>query len=68
MKKEPIIIINGKRTTEEQAMTIRVALNNFIIDLQHRNCGDDFHGIEMVKLYRKKIMEIQDLMREEIDE
>ncbi len=55
---EPKITINGKSLTEAQAMTIRVAVNSFSIDLQSNGLGDDEHGKAMTKLYLERIKEI----------
>jgi hypothetical protein len=57
---EPIIIINGKPLTIAQAMTVRVAINNFMLELQDddfmRNLGD------VGRLYKERLTEIAKLM------
>lgn len=54
---EPIIIINGTRLTEGQAMTLRVALGAFAVDLQD-GLGDDDHGKTMTAGYKARLSEI----------
>ena len=48
---EPIITINGHRLHTGQAMTVRVALQTFAIDLQRDGLGDDAHGRRMTQHY-----------------
>lgn len=55
---EPKIVINGKFLSDAQAMTVRVAVNSFSIDLQSNGLGDDEHGKAMTKLYVERIQEI----------
>ena len=54
---EPSIVVNGMRLTEGQAMTVRVALNAFCVDLQD-GLGDDEHGKRMTIAYKKRLSEI----------
>lgn len=54
---EPMIIINGKLLTVGQAMTVRVALGAFAVDLQD-GLGDDDHGKEMTAGYKARLSEI----------
>lgn len=60
---EPAITINGRPLTEGQAMTMRVALENFAMDLTE-GLGDDEHGKLMTGLYRARIAEIRTFMSE----
>ena len=57
--KEPIIIINGVQLTDAQAMTIRVAMESFVMDLFENGLGDDKVGLELCQLYKDKISEIR---------
>ena len=59
---EPIITINGIVCTDAMAATIRVAINNFSIDLTNNGLGDDDHGKEMTSLYLERIKEINSLI------
>jgi hypothetical protein len=56
---EPTITINGKVLTSTQAMTIRVAIENFASDLRADGLGNDEHGRTMTKLYLTRIDEIR---------
>ena len=61
---EPTIIIGDKMLNEGQAMTVRVALNNFLIDLQDPDgLGEDEHGRAMTAAYRDRIIEVLRLMQ-----
>jgi len=60
---EPKIIINGCQLTPAQAMTVRVALGSFAIDLQGDGLGTDEHGKAMTAAYRYSIGAINRLMR-----
>jgi len=44
MTKEPDITINGITLKTNQAMTIRVAIENFNLDLRENGLGDDGNG------------------------
>ena len=55
---EPKIIINEIVLNDAQSMTIRVALNNFSLDLTSDGLGEDDHGKQMTKLYLKRISEV----------
>lgn len=60
---EPTIIIGNKMLSPGQAMTVRVALNNFLIDLREPDAlGDDEHGRAMTLAYNARIGEIFLLM------
>ncbi len=61
---EPTIIIGDKMLTEGQSMTVRVALNNFLIELQDGDgLGDDEHGRAMTAAYRDRIIEVLRMMQ-----
>ena len=60
---EPTVIINGFPLTTAQAMTIRVALGSFAMDLQSHRLGRDDHGEAMTKGYLAAIYQIHQLMR-----
>jgi hypothetical protein len=61
---EPTIIIGNKMLHKGQAMAVRVALNNFLIDLQEPDSlGDDEHGRAMTTAYRDRIVEVLRLMQ-----
>lgn len=58
--KEPSIAINGKMLSTGQAMTVRVAVNNFLIELQ----DDEFMEAlgKIGPAYRDRLVEITKLM------
>ena len=60
---EPNITISGVRLTTAEAMTVRVALGAFAMDLENENAlGDDDHGHAMRDGYRAAIRHIFALM------
>lgn len=59
---EPAITINGHPLTVAQAMTIRVAIGSFAMDLRTHGLGDDGHGAAMVQGYLAAIHDIHRLM------
>jgi hypothetical protein len=59
---ESIITVNGIQLTEGQAMTVRVALGQFVMELSHNGLGDDEHGKALVKGYQERAHEIFKLM------
>lgn len=61
---EPAITINGVTLTSGEAMTVRVAVNNFLIDLQHHSLCDDEHGQKMDAFYLATLREILSLMED----
>ena len=62
---EPVVTINGKTLTPGQAMTVRVAINGFLAEVQHDDyLGTDQHGLEMTRLYRKACNEINEMIVE----
>lgn len=58
---EPNIVINGRHLTEGQAMTIRVAVQNFAMTLQD-GLGDDPNGVAICRGYQINIAEINAIM------
>lgn len=61
--KEPSMSINGHQLTDAQAMTIRVAIEDFDASLANDGLGDDEHGRNMVTAYRARIVELRLLIR-----
>lgn len=60
---EPDITINGRRLTQAQAMTVRVALSGLVLDLKSGDSlGDDEYGREMARLYLERLSEIFELI------
>lgn len=59
---EPEIIINGKKLTDAQAATIRVALGNFSQDLYSNSLSEDDRGLTTKILYQTRIREIIRIM------
>lgn len=59
MTDEPRITINGVEMSPGAAMTIRVALESFALDLTETGLGDDKHGRGMTKAYLERIGEIR---------
>lgn len=60
---ETDITINGTRLTEGQAITLRVALCAFMMELRHEHyLGDDAQGKELAAAYLARGLEIQHLM------
>jgi len=62
MSNEPQIIINGVPLRQGEAMTIRVALELFAMDLHATGLGDDEHGRAMTKGYLANIESIRALI------
>lgn len=58
---EPTITINGEQLSDGMAMTIRVAVESFDMDLLE-GLGDDDHGRTMTQLYRDNINRIRALI------
>ncbi len=56
---EPSVIINGVVLIESQAMTVRVALRSFAINLSINGLGNDNHGKIMRSSYLARIAEIE---------
>lgn len=59
---EPTIEINGYQCTPAMAMTLRVALQSFLMDLEANGLGDDEHGLAMKDGYLARGAEINELM------
>jgi hypothetical protein len=62
---EPAMTINGTRLTTAQAMTVRVAISTFAMDLQASGLGDDETGREIAQGYLAAISQLYRLMRAE---
>lgn len=60
---EPKIIINNVYLTEGEAMTIRVAVSSFMLDLQRHGLGDDEHGEHMSTAYQHNLHHIIAIMQ-----
>jgi hypothetical protein len=60
--REPQVTINGHELTHAQAMTMRVAINLFSIELQDDKFRDDL-GL-MGRIYQSRLREIALLMQE----
>jgi hypothetical protein len=58
MHQEPKIVINNIPLTNAQAMTVRVALETFLLSLVQDGLGDDEHGRAMSEGYKDRIREI----------
>lgn len=56
--KEPDVTINGVRLTKGQAMTVRVALESFALDLSE-GLGDDEMGQKICEGYKGQIESIR---------
>jgi len=61
---EPEIIINGKKLTTAQAMTLRVAIGTFIISLEKDGLGEDKVGLSIKDGYLQASASIQLYMLE----
>jgi hypothetical protein len=58
---EASITINGHQLTSGQSMTIRVALENFAMDLSQDGLGDDALGLAIRDGYLTRIREIRSM-------
>jgi hypothetical protein len=56
---EPHIVINGYTLAKGEAMTVRVALESFAMDMEVDGLGDDEHGKRMSEAYLKNIHSIR---------
>jgi hypothetical protein len=63
MEAEPKITVNGIELTTAQAMTVRVAIQNFAIDLKEQGLGTDVTGMSIAQGYQRCIHTINDIMR-----
>jgi len=61
---EPSISINGRRLTEAQAMTVRVAVGSFEMTLQGNGLGEDETGRAICAGYLARIAEINAMMQQ----
>lgn len=59
---EPAITVNGVRLSEGQAMTVRVALATFVMDLSHNGLGEDKIGKSIATGYKERAHEIFGMM------
>ena len=57
--REATITISGQRLTEAQSMTIRVAIENFAVQLYNEGLGDDDTGKSICNGYLARIGEIR---------
>lgn len=65
---EPEITINGTTLSFGQAMTLRVAVGNFLIQVQDPDgLGDDEAGRSIAKGYKARLGEIAQLMHKHGD-
>jgi hypothetical protein len=61
---EAVVTINGHRLSEGQAMTVRVALTDFLFTMADPMAlGDDRHGRYMRDGYRDRVKEMLFLMK-----
>ena len=63
MTNEPKIIINGHELSEAEAMTVRVAIGSFSMDLRENGLGEDETGKVMTRGYLAAIREINKRIR-----
>ncbi len=68
MTEEPTIVINGKRLTVGQSMTVRNALESFAFRLSCEGLGEDEHGARMTAGYLSQIDEIRDIIFYTVDD
>jgi hypothetical protein len=62
MSNEANIIINGTQLSKAEAMTVRVALSNFVLDLQD-GLGDDNTGKTICEGYKNCLNNIFKLLK-----
>lgn len=56
---EPVILINGRRLTDGQAMAVRVAITTFHQEMAEPDAlGGDEHGKRMAEGYRDRLTEV----------
>lgn len=60
--KEADIVISGVKLTEAQSMTLRVALNSWLLWLEENGLGDDENGRALADGYHARGIEILKLM------
>ena len=59
---EPRITIDGIVLTTGQAMTVRVALASFTLDVKVGRLGSDEHGVAVTAAYKARLEEILKLL------
>jgi hypothetical protein len=62
---EPEWTVNGEKLTQAQAMTVRVALQSFAMDMTSPAWKTDEHGRIMSRNYRRIVGEINELIMKE---
>jgi hypothetical protein len=60
---EPTIVINGHELTKAQAMSVRVGLGSFAMDLSQNGLGNDEHGRAMTIGYLAALGQIFKMMQ-----
>lgn len=65
MFQEADIVINGRRLSVGQSMTIRVAIEAFASDLALNGLGDDENGKKICSLYQANIGKIREFIMQE---
>jgi hypothetical protein len=55
---EATIIVNGQLLNVAQAITVRVALNDFIAGLSTEGLGVDAVGVQMAEAYKQRAREV----------
>lgn len=64
--KEATVIIGGHHLTFQESMTLRVAMNSFLMSLDEENVlGDDDHGKTMAAGYRLHARQILNYIHQE---
>ncbi len=64
--KEPKIIINGNICSEEQAKTIRIALDSFAIDLRPNDFSENNANLLIKIEYFKSLNKIQEYIKKQL--
>jgi hypothetical protein len=60
---EAVVLVNGIHLSVGQSMALRVAVGHMLHDLQDPlHLGDDEHGRFMVKAYKARLEEVQELI------
>lgn len=60
---EPSIIINGTPLTPPQAMSVRVAIGLYLMELQNPEClGKDETGMAIAQGYKSELQKVSRLM------
>lgn len=57
------ITINGRELTDDQIMTVKVALSSFSVDLHDGSFGDHEMGKSISNGYQANILDIDNLFR-----